>query len=133
MFLLENDMEVEPRFSPPMGKPVSKAASRPKPKLRPMYLGQWLARLDRKAADVAKAVGCTPGYLSALISNKHDKNPSTEFMLTLSEELGVSINALFMPPPPRDVTEGAQKLTDRQWAALLEILALRGTRPPQND
>jgi transcriptional regulator with XRE-family HTH domain len=137
MFPWENDMDPEVRLMPRVGKaaktPVARQTERKPVKPRILYLGPWLLRLNRKPAHVAAALGCTPGYLSALISNKYDKNPSTEFMLALSEELGVSINALFEPPPARDVAEGAHKLTDRQYAALLEVLAHRGTRRRDDD
>ena len=117
------------------GTPKTKVAQRAKREpVRPqtLHLGQWLAALNRKPVDIASAIGCTEGYLSLLISGKHKKNPSTAFMLDLSEELGISINALYAAPPSRDVAEEAGKLSPRQWAAFLEVLAMRPNREPRN-
>jgi hypothetical protein len=96
------DMEPWTEHYFPMGKTPKKRSAHTDRVLRKLYLGQWLAVLDRKAAHVAEAISCTPGYLSLLISGKHKKNPSTSFMLALSEELGISVNALFSPPPPKE-------------------------------
>lgn len=121
--------------SPGMGRTPKKVVTRQKRepvKVRTLYLGPWLVALGRKPVEIAKAIGCTEGYLSTLISGKHKKNPSTEFMLDLSDELGVSINALFSRPPSQDVAGNAEKLSSRQWAAFLEVLAMRPGREPQN-
>jgi transcriptional regulator with XRE-family HTH domain len=120
----------------PMGKPPIKTLPR-KPRREPirvrtLYLGQWLAVLERKPAELARAIGCNEGYLSILISGKQKRNPSTEFMLDISDELGISVNALFNPPPARDVAGQVGKLSPRQWAAFLEVLAMRPNREPRD-
>jgi plasmid maintenance system antidote protein VapI len=117
----------------PMGKaPAPKKRRREPVKPRTLFLGQWLAVLGRKPGEVAKAIGCNEGYMSLLVSGKQKRNPSTELILDLSDELGVSVNALYSPPPARDVAGEAGKLSPRQWAAFLEVLAMRPSRNPQD-
>lgn len=88
---------------------------------RTLRLGKWMAALGVRAADISRGIGCTEAYLSNLINGKVEKNPSTDFMLELSDFLGVSINDLYEdPPPPADV-ESLGRLNRRQWAAILEV------------
>jgi transcriptional regulator with XRE-family HTH domain len=116
-----------------MGKAPTQRRRRREPvRARTLYLGQWLAVLSRKPSEVARAINCNEGYLSLLISGKQKRNPSTELILDLSDELGVSVNALYNPPPTRDVAGEVGKLTTRQWAAFLEVLALKPNRTPQD-
>lgn len=116
----------------PMGKVPSKPRRREPVRARTLYLGQWLAVLGRKPSELSRAIGCNEGYLSLLISGKQKRNPSAELILDLSDELGVSVNALYTPPPARDVAGEVGKLSTRQWAAFLEVLALRPNRTPQD-
>lgn len=92
---------------------------------RELKLGRWLAALNVKAVDVANYMGCSQAYLSNLINNKVEKNPSTDFMLDLSEFLGVGINDLYDDPPPPAEVEALGRLNRRQWAAILEVQAMR--------
>jgi transcriptional regulator with XRE-family HTH domain len=117
---------------PFMGKPPQKPRRREPVKARTLYLGPWLAVLGRKPGEVAKAVGCNEGYMSLLVSGKQKRNPSAELILDISDELGVSVNALYAPPPARDVAGEAGKLSSRQWAAFLEVLAMRPNRTHQD-
>lgn len=116
----------------PMGKTPQKPRRREPVRARTLYLGPWLAVLGRKPSEVARAIGCNEGYMSLLISGKQRRNPSAELVLDLSDELGVSVNALYSPPPARDVAGEAGKLSTRQWAAFLEVLAMRPNRDPKN-
>jgi transcriptional regulator with XRE-family HTH domain len=117
----------------PMGKaPATRQRRRVPVRARTLYLGQWLAVLGRKPGEVAKAIGCNEGYMSLLVSGKQKRNPSSELILDISDELGVSVNALFSPPPARDVAGEAGKLSPRQWAAFLEVLAMRPNREPRD-
>lgn len=117
--------------TPRMGKAPIKPRRREPARSRTLYLGQWLAVLGRKPSEVSRAVGCNEGYLSLLISGKQKRNPSAELILDLSDELGVSVNALYTPPPAQDVAGEVGKLSSRQWAAFLEVLAMRPNRTPQ--
>jgi transcriptional regulator with XRE-family HTH domain len=65
---------------------------------RKLYLGEWLARLDRKPVDLARAVGVTEPYISELISGRKD-NPSPLLLLAISEWLGITVNDLYIAPP----------------------------------
>lgn len=127
-------MDAKPAGAKPslMGKLPQRPRRREPVKARTLYLGPWLAVLGRKPGEVAKAIGCNEGYMSLLVSGKKKRNPSAELILDISDELGVSVNALYAPPPARDVAGEAGKLSPRQWAAFLEVLAMRPTRDPQN-
>lgn len=108
-----------------MAKKAAKRRKWQSAHVRTLHLGQWLRALDVKPADIARGIGCSEAYLSNLINGKTEKNPSTEFMLDLSEFLGLGINDLFDPPPPAEEVEKLGKLNRGQWAAFLEVLAMR--------
>lgn len=57
--------------------------------------------LGRKAGEVAAKAGINEGYMSELVSGKK-RNPSTDKLIAISDELGISISALFRRPPPGD-------------------------------
>ena len=112
-------------YYPRMAKTAKKRKKyQPKAERAPK-LGKWMAALGVKAVDISKHLGCSEAYLSNLINNRVEKNPSIYFMLDLSDYLGVGINELFEdPPPPADV-EPLGRLNRRQWAAILEVQAMR--------
>jgi transcriptional regulator with XRE-family HTH domain len=116
-----------------MGKTPKKTKPRRVPtRTRTLYLGQWLAVLGRKQGEVAEAIGMNEGYMSSLISGKYGREPGTQLILDISEELGISVNALFSPPPSRDVAGEVGRLSSKQWAAFLEVLAMRPNREPRD-
>lgn len=92
---------------------------KPAPKL---YLGGWMDRLEVRPVAVAKAVAVGEPYLSELISGKAKDNPSSHLMFEISEFLGISVNDLYRPPPPRAAVEATQRLTPTQIAALGHLL-----------
>lgn len=97
---------------------------------RTLYLGQWLRRLGRKQKEIADAAGVGESYISQLISNPR-KGASPSVLLDISEELGISINDLYMPPPPADAVAAVGQLEPSQIAALgrlLEKLPPRGRK-----
>jgi transcriptional regulator with XRE-family HTH domain len=107
-----------------MKKAKSLRSKREPMRVRTLYLGQWLSVLDVKPVEVSRGIGCSEAYLSNLIKGTVKKNPSTEFMLDLSDFLGLNVNDLFDPPPPKSETEQLGKLTKSQWAAFLEVRAM---------
>lgn len=100
---------------------------RSKREFRKLYIGPWLARLDRKPSDVAKKVGVTEGYLSLIISDER-KNPSHSLLFDLARELGISIDDFYRRPPEREVTERITKLRPDQLAVLSDLLDQLGKR-----
>lgn len=88
---------------------------------RKLYLGEWLARTRKRPADLAKAIGVTPGYVSDLISAKKD-NPGPVLLLEISEFFELTVNDLYKPPPPLNAVEAADNLTAPQMAVLARLL-----------
>lgn len=93
---------------------------RPAP-LPDLQLGLWLARLNKKPAKLAEAIGVTEGYVSLLISGER-KNPGIDILFGISRFLGISINALYTRPPERDVTDRVHQLRPDQLEALGTLL-----------
>lgn len=102
----------------------TRARSRPEPhtKYSKLYIGQWLARLGRKQGEVARAAGINEGYMSELVAGKAKTTPSAAFLMAISEELGISVNALYREPPPIDVTESLKAIRPDLLEALSQIL-----------
>ena len=89
---------------------------------RRLFIGEWLARLGKKQAEAAAAVGVTTPYMSELISGKKT-NPGHEVLLDLSEWLGLTVNDFYRPPPPREQVEAVSKdLSAAEMAALGSLL-----------
>jgi transcriptional regulator with XRE-family HTH domain len=86
-----------------------------------LYIGPWLTRLDRRAGEVATKAGIDVAYMSQLISGEKN-NPSGDMLMRLSTELGISVNALYSPPPAMDVTDRVRKLRPEQFEALSALL-----------
>jgi hypothetical protein len=88
---------------------------------RRLFLGEWLDRLGRKPVDLADAVGVGESYISNLV-NHRKKNPSSALMLDISEFLGIAVNDLYRPPPPRTAIESTRQLDPAQLAILSRLL-----------
>lgn len=97
-------------------------------RLRPLHIGLWISRLGRKPSEIAKAVGIGESYMSLLISGEKN-NPSAALLLSISEELGITINDLYRRPPEREVTDQISQLRPDQIAALGDLLdTIKGPR-----
>jgi transcriptional regulator with XRE-family HTH domain len=114
LFCWKIDVDTFPADYPGM------AARNPKP-FKKLYLGQWLARLGRKPAEIARSVGVEPSYISNLISGKK-ANPSGAILVDIAEELGLSANDLYRMPPPKSATEAVEALNPSQIATLGRLL-----------
>lgn len=88
---------------------------------RKLYLGEWLARLKKKPAELARAVKVSPGYISELISGAKP-SPSIALLLAISDFLGLTVNDLYLPPPPLSATEAVDNLNPAQLATLARLL-----------
>lgn len=102
-----------------MPRPRQQSLTRRTP--RRLYLGQWLARLGRKQAELAREVAVTPAYVSELISGKKP-NPTPGLLLDISDWLGLTVNDLYRPPPAIEATEAVDKLNPSQLATLGRLL-----------
>lgn len=99
--------------------PARKAQARP---FRKLYIGEWLNRLGRRQNEAAEALAVTETYISELISGKK-KNPHHTILYDLSEWLGLTINDLYRPPPPRAAVEAVDKrMSAADMAALGNLL-----------
>lgn len=96
-------------------------APKPRQRFNKLYIGQWLSRLNRRAGEVAAKSGVDEAYLSQLISGEKT-NPGTAMMMAISEELGISVNALYREPPPIDITESLKAIRPDLLEALSQIL-----------
>lgn len=63
-----------------------------------LYIGEWLERFGMTPADLARNSDMSEGYISALISGKHEKNPTLDALRRLGRAIGVPVWALFLPP-----------------------------------
>lgn len=66
-----------------------------------LYIGSWMAFMGKKAVTVARESGVSEGYLSALISGKHDKDPTLSTLKAIAKAVGVPVQALFVSPPDK--------------------------------
>lgn len=106
--------------------PKKRKAKAPDLSNKPLYIGQWLARLGRRPREVCKGAGVDEGYMSQLISGEKD-NPSAEMLRRISEELGISMNDLYKMPPEMDIAPGTHEMRPDQLATLGEILEIMKT------
>lgn len=87
---------------------------------RKLHLGPWLVRLGRKPVDVAKKIKIGESYMSHLISGKKKGTPTV--LVEISEEIGITVNDLFVPPPPPEVTQAVEAMKPSELAALARAL-----------
>lgn len=66
-----------------------------------LYIGAWIAFVGKRQVAVAKDAGITEGYLSALISGKHGKDPALSVLKAVARAIGVPVQALFVAPPDK--------------------------------
>jgi transcriptional regulator with XRE-family HTH domain len=90
-----------------------------RPQYKKLHLGEWLARLNVKQADLARDVEVSEPYLSNLISGKK-LNPSVSLLLTISDRLGISVNDLYKPPPSIAALEDLRNYSPSVVQQLLE-------------
>lgn len=106
------------------------ARKRPR-KWGPLKIGKWLVFLERQQEEVAEKAGINKGYLSQLISGEKD-NPSGDKLMSLSTELGISVNALYSDPPPVSMRDRYGKLRPDQLESLGTLLDERNKSPDRN-
>lgn len=85
----------------------------------PLYLGGWLDRLGLKQNAVAVAAQIGKAYMSQLCSGKRD-DPKAAVLYRISEAIGVVMNDLYKPPPPRMDVARLRQYDPRTLDRLLE-------------
>ena len=75
-----------------------------------LYIGEWIAFMGKTQAEVSRDSDVNEGYLSQLISGKYDKDPRLSMLEAISDAIGVRVQALFSPPPPREHYEAFQAI-----------------------
>jgi transcriptional regulator with XRE-family HTH domain len=93
-----------------------------------LYIGQWIAAVDRTQAEIAKAADITESYLSEIVSGK--KYPSAAVIAAIADAIGVGWDALRREPPPRVMLSTAQRLAPKHFEALAELL--EGMKKPRS-
>lgn len=63
-----------------------------------LYIAEWLDRFDMDQADLMRETGLSEGYISAIITGKHGKNPTLGSLRKVARAIGVPVWALFLPP-----------------------------------
>lgn len=63
-----------------------------------LYVGEWLERFGMTPAGLSRSTGMNEGYISSLISGKHDPNPTLKALRKLGRGIGIPVWALFLPP-----------------------------------
>lgn len=66
---------------------------------KPLFLAEWIARLGHEQSVVVKQTGVSQGYISNLSGGRR-ANPSAHILREISEYLGISMNDLYLSPPP---------------------------------
>lgn len=71
-----------------------------------LYVGEWIewAKIETRT-EAADRLGLSIGYLSAIISGNHKKQPTIEALRKIGRGLGIPVWALFLPPPDRGLQE----------------------------
>jgi transcriptional regulator with XRE-family HTH domain len=90
-----------------------------RPQYKKLHLGEWLARLNVKQADLARDVDITESYLSKLISGKK-VNPAVSLLLQISDRLGLSVNDLYKQPPSISAIEDLKSFSPATVQQLLD-------------
>jgi transcriptional regulator with XRE-family HTH domain len=101
---------------------MSRRSPTRKRELRKLYIGPWLARCGKKQSEAAAHLGVTATYISELVSNTK-KNPEHGLLYDLSIWLGITMNDLYKPPPPKSAVDAVDKdMTPADQAALGTLL-----------
>jgi transcriptional regulator with XRE-family HTH domain len=90
-----------------------------RPQYKKLHLGEWLARLNVKQADLARDVDITESYLSKLISGKK-VNPAISLLLKISDRLGITVNDLYKPPPSISALDDLKNFSQAAVQQLLD-------------
>jgi transcriptional regulator with XRE-family HTH domain len=76
-----------------MAKKVSAPSDSPR-----LYVGEWIRASDTTPAEVSREAPINEGYLSGIISG-NKKNPSGSKLALIARVLGITVPALYSPPP----------------------------------
>lgn len=78
----------------------------------PVYLAEWLTRLDVRPVELAKAGLLSEGYVSLLRSGKR-VNPRPALLMKIGEFLGITWTNLYRPPPSPSTIAEVEELDPR--------------------
>lgn len=84
----------------------------PLPKI---YLLAWIKRAGTTQTKLAKAIKYGKSYINLIVSGERD-NPSSHIMLLISRHFGITVNALYAPPPTTETFE-AWRIAEGQKVA----------------
>lgn len=83
-----------------------------------IYLGRWLALFDMGPTEAAKVAGCSQSYISNISAGRRP-NVNYLYLLRISEEMGISVNDFFSPPPNKSHVAAMKSLSPKARAAIL--------------
>jgi transcriptional regulator with XRE-family HTH domain len=82
------------------GDPLLMAKKEPPSATAPrLYVGEWIRASRTTPAEVSRKAPINEGYLSGIISG-NKKNPSGSKLALIAQVLGITVPALYGPPPP---------------------------------
>lgn len=95
-------------------------AKRSAPEPRKIFLQDWMDREEIGPSELAEYAGCTQGYVSSIAGNRK-KNPNVLYLLKISERLGVTVNDLYLPPPPKAQIVAMQSYSTQARETILNL------------
>lgn len=116
----------------PMGKPPRRHIPPPAVPERRMHLHEWMVRLGKRSVDIAEKAQVGAPYISSLKNGpkqgKKPKKPTPDVMFAIADALGITVDALYQPPPPQAAVEAVSHVD----AAVLEkLIQAQKTRKPK--
>jgi transcriptional regulator with XRE-family HTH domain len=78
-----------------------------------LYIAEWMDWVGINTTELSASSDLSKGYLSALISGNHDKNPTLEALRKVGRAMKLPVWALFLPPPDRGLDAHLIRFTSR--------------------
>jgi transcriptional regulator with XRE-family HTH domain len=93
-------------------------AKKPPKQFRQLYVGEWIEAAGVPQSAVVKGTNISQGYISNMSGGRRS-NPSAEYLLRISEFIGVSMNDFYVPPPARSDVEWLGRYSPQARETLL--------------
>jgi transcriptional regulator with XRE-family HTH domain len=97
-----------------MKKPLQK---RPRPEYVPVFLAEWIEKLNKRPVDLVDAGVISEGYLS-LLRNGGRTNPSPGKLKQIGDYLGIDWRDMYRRPPSNEAVDEVEGLGPSTMAAI---------------